>query len=72
MEVTWEKNGHGEDVKITTFSNGDKVRELVSKGEIPQIPGPPTEFEQIMAMLKEILDLMKAQNSKPPLALGGK
>jgi len=65
MEVRWEKNEYGEEIKITTLPSGAQIKELVSKGVIPEIPQPPTEYAQIMTLLQEIRDLLKAQKPGP-------
>ena len=38
MEVTWEKNEYGEDVKITTLPNGAKVQRACIEGRNPADP----------------------------------
>ena len=65
MEVRWEKNEYGEEIKITTLPSGAQIKELVSKGVISEIPQPPTEYEQILTLLQEIRDLLKAQKPGP-------
>jgi hypothetical protein len=76
MDVRWEKNEYEEDVKITTLSNGAEIRELASKGVLPEIPQPPSEYGQILISLQEIKDLLKALREtheipKSPLEPGG-
>jgi hypothetical protein len=76
MDVRWEKNEYEEDVKITTLPNGAEIRELASKGVVPEIPQPPSEFGQILISLQEIKDSLKAlmeahQIPKSPPESGG-